>query len=51
MVDVYFLDINLEDVDKVEVFRGVVGVVVFGVQGGNGVIQIFMKNGYELVDG
>jgi TonB-linked SusC/RagA family outer membrane protein len=51
MADAQLLDINPEDVDKVEVLRGAAGAAAFGAQGANGVIQIFTKNGYELADG
>ncbi|MEQ8704374.1 MAG: SusC/RagA family TonB-linked outer membrane protein [Phaeodactylibacter sp.] len=51
MADGNLLDINPEDVAKVEVLKGAAGAAAFGAQGANGVIQVFTKDGYELADG
>jgi TonB-linked SusC/RagA family outer membrane protein len=51
LTDANLLDINPEDVSKVEVLKGAAGAAAFGAQGANGVIQIFTKDGYELADG
>lgn len=49
--DANLLDLNPEDVDRVEVLKGAAGAAAFGAQGANGVIQVFTKNGNELADG
>jgi len=49
--DAALIDLNPEDIAKMEVLPGAVGGARFGSQGGQGVIQVFTKDGGELQDG
>lgn len=44
-------DINPEDIERIEVLKGAAGAAFFGSLGGNGVIQIFTRNGKGLETG
>jgi hypothetical protein len=49
--DASLIDLNPENVERIEVLTGTVGAARYGSQGGQGVIQVFTKNGRRLGSG
>lgn len=49
--DAALVDLNPENVERVEVLTGTVGAARYGSQGGQGVIQVFTKDGRQLGSG
>ncbi|NBC08274.1 MAG: TonB-dependent receptor [Bacteroidetes bacterium] len=49
--DASLIDLNPENVDRVEVLTGTAGAARYGSQGGQGVIQVFTKDGRQLGSG